>query len=136
MGLGGALNIGRTALLSYQTAIEVTGNNLANVGSKGYHRQVVTMSPVPDQEIMSGVFVGRGVQLESIRRQVDNALEARLRNGLANEAGANQKASILAQIETIHNELSDKDLSTKLGEFSMRFPIWRTGPWTIRCARW
>ncbi len=121
MGLGGALNIGRTALLSYQTAIEVTGNNLANVGSRGYHRQVVTMSPIPDQEIMSGVFVGRGVQIESIRRMVDNALEGRLRQGLANEAGTNERASILAQIEAIHNELSDKDLSTKLGEFFNAF---------------
>ena len=38
MGLTSSLQIGRTGLLAGQTGIEVTGNNLSNISTRGYHR--------------------------------------------------------------------------------------------------
>lgn len=112
-----SLQIGRTALLTHQTAIEVTGNNLANIATRTYHRQRVDLAPLPSQQISSDVFVGRGVQILQIVRQVNQALEGRIRNALSEEAGSTERAAILSQIESIYNEMSDQDLSTYLSEF-------------------
>ena len=45
MGLNGALQIGRSAILTSQAAISVAGNNMANAATPGYHRQVANLSP-------------------------------------------------------------------------------------------
>lgn len=117
MSLTGALQIGRSGLLSQQAALEVTGNNLANVATRGYHRQTVSLSPALNQEIQQGVFVGRGVQIEAITRQIDEALEARLRSAVADQSRSSTSQELLSQVEAIQNEFSGVDLSTKLGEF-------------------
>lgn len=117
MSLGGALEIGRSGLLASQTAIEVAGNNLANVATRGYHRQVLSQSPARDQEIQQGVFIGRGVMIDQIRRQVDEALEARVRGGVSDQSAAGAKQNVLSQIETLQNELTDGGLSSRLDEF-------------------
>ena len=121
MSLGNALQIGRTGLLASQAAIEVAGNNLANAATVGYHRQRVDLVPVGDQKISRNAFVGRGVQISQIVRQVDVSLENRLRLGLADQSGARIAQDMLAQIEVIHNELSDNDLSSHLSAF---FSAW------------
>ncbi len=113
----GALQIGRSGLLASQTALEVTGNNLANMATRGYHRQVVTLAPMRSQNIGSNLFVGRGVQVMQITRTVNEALEARLRSSIADESRSAIRQEVLSQIEAIYNELSDHDLSTQLGEF-------------------
>lgn len=116
MSLGGALQIGRSALIANQTAIEVTGNNLANVATKGYHRQEIALAPIADQEIRDGVFVGRGVQVQQVLRQIDEALEGRVRTSVADESASASRQDVLSQIESLQNELSGNDLSTHLGE--------------------
>lgn len=117
MSLGGALEIGRSGLLASQTAIEVAGNNLANVATRGYHRQVVSQSPVRDQQVQQGVFVGRGVVIDRIRRQVDDALEARVRGGISDQSAAASRQDILSQIEALQSELTDTGLSNRIDEF-------------------
>ena len=117
MSLGGALQIGRTGLLASQAAIEVAGNNLANLATRGYHRQRVTLVPMRAQQLQDGIFIGRGVQIQQIIRQVDEALEGRLRTGIADESRSLAHQEVLSQIEAIHNEFSGIDLSTHLGAF-------------------
>ncbi len=117
MSLNSALQIGRSALLSHQAAIEVTGNNLANSATRGYHRQTIGLQPIQGQEVYSGIFIGRGVQIESILRHVNDALEGRIRGSIADQGGAGVSADILAQVEALQNELSDTDLSSQLSAF-------------------
>lgn len=117
MSLGGALQIGRTGLLASQAAIEVTGNNLANVATRGYHRQTISLAPVGDSRVQGDIFIGRGVQIQAIQRQVNEAIETRLRGSIADEAAAAVRQDILTEIESIQNELSDNGLSNYLGEF-------------------
>ena len=117
MSLTSALQIGRSGLLANQAAISVTGNNIANVAVAGYHRQAVSLTPAGDQELQAGIFFGRGVQLESIMRQVSEGLESRLRDSFSDESGYNAQFNILSQIEAIQNELSDNDLSSHMTNF-------------------
>ncbi|RMD66317.1 MAG: flagellar hook-associated protein FlgK, partial [Planctomycetota bacterium] len=80
MGLTASLQIGRTALTASQAAIQVTGNNLANAATPGYHRQVATVIPVRGAIEQENAFFGRGVRLQDISRQIDESLQARLRS--------------------------------------------------------
>ncbi|MEX0777199.1 MAG: flagellar hook-associated protein FlgK [Phycisphaeraceae bacterium] len=121
MSLNSALSIGRTALMTHQAAIEVTGNNLANAATRGYHRQTINLEPIRSQEIQTGIFVGRGVQVQTIQRQVNQGLEARLRNGISQEAGTTTRQDLLSQIEALQGEFSDSDLSSQLNVFFNSF---------------
>ncbi len=120
MSLTAAIQIGRSALVSSQVGIQVAGNNLANAATPGYSRQVLGLTPTRDQ-ILSNYTAGRGVSIERIQRQVDEALEARLRAGLADEASAATRLDVLSQLESTLNELSGSDLSTELTDF---FNVW------------
>lgn len=117
MTLGSALQIGRSALTTHQAAIEVAGNNLANMATQGYHRQRILLEPLRNQQLQAGIFVGRGVQMQSITRQVDAALEGRVRANLADQSFSLARRDILSQIEALQNEFSDSDLSSHLNAF-------------------
>lgn len=121
MGLSSALQIGRSGLLTSQTAIEVAGNNLTNVATRGYHRQELIVQPAGAVEVQNGIFVGRGVQVDQIVRRVDEALEGRIRSSVADQSSSLVRQEMLAQIEAAQNELSGIDLSTHLNEFFNAF---------------
>ncbi|MGN6505009.1 MAG: flagellar hook-associated protein FlgK [Tepidisphaeraceae bacterium] len=117
MSLNGALNIGGTALAINQAAIHTVGNNLANVGNDDYTRQTVNLGTTPDTQLAPGQFVGNGVQLDGIARQVDEALNARLRSTLSDNNSASTNQDWLGRVQAVFNELSDNDLSTQLSTF-------------------
>jgi len=117
MALNSALQIGRTGLLAHQQAVKVAGNNLANAATRGYHRQTISLSPTPYSELRSGTFIGTGVQISGITRQINVALEERLRNSISDESGSLARKDILDQIEAIQAELGDNNLSSILGDF-------------------
>lgn len=120
MSLTSSLMIGQTALAASQVAIQVTGNNLANAATPGYHRQRVELTPVSGHRFGSS-FIGRGVQVQDIRRMLDPALQSRLRDAIGQEASADIERQVLDQIESLTNELSGTDLSTELGKFFSAF---------------
>ncbi len=117
MSLIGALNIGASALAVQQAALQTTGNNIANAGDPNYTRQVNRLSPSPDQQIRPGLFAGTGVMLTGIQRQIDEALEGRLRGSTSDAEGADTTQQWLGRIESVFNELGDEDLSTRLSKF-------------------
>lgn len=113
MGLTNSLQIGRSGLLTQQRGIEVTGNNLANVATEGFRRQRVELGAAGDQAV-GGQFVGRGVALDSVTRQVSEAVDGRLRSAIADQGGAAVLQGRLERLEALRNELSGNDLSTAL----------------------
>ncbi len=113
----GALNVGKTALAVQQAAIQVTGNNIANAGNADYTRQVVTVTPAKDRQIAPGVFIGTGINISDITRQVDEALEGRLRGAISDDESADVIQQWLSRVESTFNELSDDDLSTQLSTY-------------------
>ncbi len=121
MGLIGSLQIGKTGLLASQAALQVVGQNLANLATDGYHRQKITLAPERAQQIGPGLFIGRGVKIQSITRTVDEALEARLRGSISDQSASEIRQQLLGRIEAIENEFSGTDLSTALGEFFNAF---------------
>jgi flagellar hook-associated protein 1 FlgK len=117
MSLVGALNIGKTALAAHQTALQVTSNNIANAGNPDYTRQVARLVPGRDIPGAAGVLLGTGVYVDSITRQIDQALEQRIRNSLSDQQAATVRQEVLSRIESVLNGLGDNDLSAQLTAF-------------------
>jgi len=117
MSLTTALNIGRTGLAVNQAGLQITGNNIANAGNADYTRQVATITSGRDQELRPGMFLGTGVNLDNVKRQINESLEQRLRGSNSESESADTIQEWLSQVESTFNELSDDDVSTKLSTF-------------------
>src|SRR6185436_10230714 len=117
MSLIGTLQVGKSALAVQQAAIQVTGNNIANAGNPDYTRQVADIGPSKDRQLRPGVFIGTGVDLSSIKRQIDEALNSRLRASVSDNNSADVTQQWLGRVESLFNELGDEDLSTQLSTF-------------------
>jgi flagellar hook-associated protein 1 FlgK len=66
-------DVGSSALNSLQRAISTTGNNIANVNTEGYSRQLVEFS-TRNPEYRGGFYLGSGVEVSSIHRAYDQFL--------------------------------------------------------------
>jgi flagellar hook-associated protein 1 FlgK len=117
MSLLGTLQVGKSALAVQQAALQVTGNNIANAGNADYTRQVANLAPSRDQQLQPGMFIGTGVDLTGIQRQIDEALNARLRSSVSDSQSADTTQQWLGRVESVFNELSDQDLSTQMSTF-------------------
>jgi flagellar hook-associated protein 1 FlgK len=117
MSLTSAINSSRSALAASQLGIQVASNNIANLATPGYSRQVLGLAPMPGDRSMQGISVGRGVLVRDVSRQVDTALQARLWLSTADSAGADAQRRVLAQLESTLGELGDNDLSSELSAF-------------------
>ncbi len=116
MGLTSAFSVGRTALSAYQAALQVTGQNIANVSTPGYTRSTTRLSALPGNITTAGQL-GRGVQVSNIRRQISESLQTRLRTAIGDRTSANIERDALNRIEAVLNPLGDTNLGSLVSEF-------------------
>jgi flagellar hook-associated protein 1 FlgK len=114
--LFGVLNIGTSALLLQQRAINVTGNNIANVNTPGYSRQrlnIETASPVA-----SAVGpVGFGVRSAGVERVYDRFLGVQLNSENANLGRWEAQKGMLERVEVVFDESGGYGLNQALSDF-------------------
>lgn len=72
------LKVGVSALIANQTGLRTVGNNIANTNTEGYSRQEVIFNDRPSNAIGSVGFIGSGVNIEGIRRVVNEYVQAEL----------------------------------------------------------
>ncbi len=116
MGLTSSLSVGRTALLAYQSALQVAGQNIANVATPGYTRTIADLSAIPGQNLSPGQL-GNGVRLTSVRRAISETLQARLRMAVSDKSSAGAERATLARIENLFDPLGDRNLGSLLSSF-------------------
>jgi flagellar hook-associated protein 1 FlgK len=118
MGLiSSALQIGRSAVLSYQAVMEIVGNNISNAGNPDYTRQSAGLSARPGILLANGLQPGAGVALSSLKRNLDESLEGRIRAAIGDQKSAEAQAEWVGRIETFFDELSGAGISSRLTEF-------------------
>ncbi len=117
MSLISALNIGKSALAAHQAAIQVTSGNISNAGNPDYTRQVARTAPNSDYQLKPGAMIGTGVSLVGIDRQIDNALEERIRSSMSDSESAGVSQQWLGRIEAIFNGTGGDYLSEQLTVF-------------------
>lgn len=128
MTLTNAFNIGQSGLTTSQTAIQIAGHNLANISTPGYTRQVARIQPVTGSDELGGVYIGRGVRVVEVIRQIDQALQGRLQDSVSREAFAATSEQTLASVESLLNELTGIDLSTEINTFFASFSEFANNP--------
>ncbi|MCA9242519.1 MAG: flagellar hook-associated protein FlgK [Phycisphaerales bacterium] len=121
MTLGASFQIGRSALAAYQAAIAISGQNIANVGNVNYTRQSGRLSALFGGTLIGGVKPGSGVRIDALQRHFDSAIEDRLRVSLGGRSASQTVYDNLSRVESLYNELTDQDLSTRLGELFSAF---------------
>jgi len=119
-GLLNALNAGRTSLATNQKAIEITGNNIANVNTPGYSRQEPVLTPYPALNF-GDFFIGQGVKISDIQRQYDAFTSAQLLDKSKTYGEENAKATPLAELERVFT-ISENSLATEIDRF---FDSWQ-----------
>src|SRR5581483_1340969 len=113
MAIDLTLNIAARALTVDQAALGVIGNNIANVNTPGYTRQVPVLSAASEQG--GGTFhLDGGVLLQSVQQILDPFVAQRL---LAATTDAAQKNAVATQLTALVSHLGDSSLTTLLGNF-------------------
>ncbi len=113
--MAGLINIGLTGVLSHQSALNTTGNNIANANTDGYSRQEVQFDTQPGRNTGAG-YIGSGVQITDIRRLANEFITQQVR----------EDSSLFGEQDALNSELSRLDnllgsnatgLSDALGKF-------------------
>lgn len=111
-----ALNIGRSALMAQQIALDTTGHNLANVSTEGYSRQRVSITSAVSVDSDKGSF-GTGVNLDKVSRVHEIFLERQLSRVTTQNSYDTQMAMGLTELQAVINEPGEHSISTAMTEF-------------------
>jgi len=115
-----ALSSAKLGLLAQQLAIEVTGQNIANVETEGYSRQDVTFEAnTPRHAIKYGSMhqIGTGVRVAGIERAHDQFLFEQIMDEGDLSGSTEVKKDIFEQLEILFNEGSGRSLNDALSSF-------------------
>jgi flagellar hook-associated protein 1 len=108
------MQIGRSALLSYQSALQIIGNNISNAGSPDYTRQTPGLSPINGPGLPEGMRPGSGVALTSLKRNLDEALENRIRAAAGQSEAALTSRQSLGQVEGLFDPVTGLQLDERI----------------------
>lgn len=116
----GGINIAHSALMTSRMALEVAGQNIANMKDPNYSQQVVRT----DSKFLtsSGAFAGQhatfdGVGITQLSRVTDQFLVGRHNAELSSEGFKQERVQLLVGIEKTYNEPSDHGLTQNLSAF-------------------
>ena len=115
------LSIGKSGLFTAKQSMSTTSHNIANANTEGFSRQEVrTETAVPIGE--GGYVIGRGVEIQSIRRAHDDMVEKKLNNALTGHKFNEERMTQLGHLEEIFNEINSEGMNKILNRFfnSMR----------------
>lgn len=113
----GLLTIGQSALLTQQKAINVTGNNIANVNTPEYSRQQLTIKQgstvyINDQAMSTGVTADT-----SIQRSYNQFISAQLNAENEDLGRWEAQKEALEKVELLFDDSDDSGLSNAMTEF-------------------
>jgi flagellar hook-associated protein 1 FlgK len=119
--LSGSLSIALQALNAEQGAVAVTSNNIANVNTPDYARQVPVFEENPP--LADGPLeFGTGVTLEQAQTIRDNILQIRIDQENQQSGQLNSFVNSMNQLQALFNEDSGAGLQTPLSNF---FSAWQ-----------
>ncbi|MGC8862524.1 MAG: flagellar hook-associated protein FlgK [Armatimonadota bacterium] len=117
------LDIALGALRANQLALDVTAHNIANAGTKGFHRQEAILKP---GSALSGAFaanglgvaqLGAGVVVAGIRRVQTDYIDAQARIAMQWLGMWDARSGYLNQVESLLAEPSEGGLSAVIERF-------------------
>jgi len=101
--LGAILSTGKQALLAQQTALQVTGQNIANVNTPGYSREHPEFVSTPTSITTA---LRSGVTVDEVARAYDRFVTTQINVASSNLQSTQTQADLLGQVESLFNDLS------------------------------
>ncbi len=116
------LDIAISALRANQYALNVTGHNIANAGTEGYHRQEAVFMPGTTTSggtaTSAGIAqLGTGVTIQAIRRMQTAQMDGQVRSMNQFLGWYSTQSESLRQVESVFGEPGGTGLSTVLDKF-------------------
>lgn len=98
-----SLQTALSGLRAAQLQMNAIGQNMANVNTPGYTRQLVNLTEALPYQTPSG-WIGTGVDVSGINRARDAFLDARVRSTSDTQAGLQARADLLQSTESVMGE--------------------------------
>ncbi len=115
-GLNSIMDASLSAMFASQAGLATTGHNIANANTPGYSRQqVMVVARRPD--IMPYGALGRGVDIQGIRRLQDDFLLKNLRGQNARLSSYSSTDSTLYELENILGSVDNDHIGTSMTNF-------------------
>lgn len=115
-GLNSLYDIGRTGLFVNQKAIEISGNNIANVDTPGYSRREVLFEESINYDFRPGQM-GTGVQAKEVIRHFDEFIEHDYNHKSSMRDRWDATYESLRSVENLFNEAETAGMNQALSEF-------------------
>jgi len=96
----GIFSIGTSGLTAAYTALQTTGNNIANANTPGYSRQIVDLAAQVGTSL-SGNYIGQGVAVVGIKRAYNELLTRQVDSAQASASQTDTRATLLNQINNL-----------------------------------
>lgn len=109
MTISAIFNSASSSLAAQRIALDVTGENIANVNTEGYSRQRVILETAPTTT-HNGFPLGGGVNVALVQRIYDNILNKQINDGTSLMGNNESKLQTLMQVEPYLNEISGNSI--------------------------
>ncbi len=103
--MAGILNIGVSALMSFQRSLTTTGHNIANAETEGYSRQSTDLTTRTPQQFGND-WLGSGVRVSQVERQYDQFLASSVRASLSSTT---ELETYFTRASSLDNLLANSD---------------------------
>lgn len=116
MAVSPLMNTGTHSLLAHQVALNVTGNNVANVDTEGYCRQSVRFEEYTPMNRRPGQ-IGQGSYIGEVYRNFNRFIENSYLDRFTQQQRWSEQSTVLASVENIFNEANRDGISSQLSAF-------------------
>ncbi len=130
MALTRLFEISSKSLSTYQRALAISSNNIANASNPNYSRQRAQLtSTEPDHS--TNIELGTGVDITDVQRVRNTILDSQIRKYTGNKEDADYRTSVMGNIESLYSEPTDSGLSNLIKKFFNSWNDLATDPASI-----
>jgi flagellar hook-associated protein 1 FlgK len=110
-----------SALTVSQNQMDIVGQNISNVNTKGYTRQRVDINSVSFRTSnlkygLTGVVIGQGVETSGVSQYRDTFLDLRYRNESSKAGSEEVQLSALSDLEAVFDEITTDGLDSQFSD--------------------
>jgi flagellar hook-associated protein 1 FlgK len=116
MSVLNTLRIGQSGLRAASSGIEVTGHNVANANTDGYHKRTLGTA-VTSTVNQGGMWFGQGTSVSDVSRAGDELISSRLLDAQGETAHQSALYDTLSVVETMFSETDQSGVASSLSAF-------------------
>ncbi len=125
-GLFDTLNIGRSTLEASQAGVQVTGHNISNANTEGFHRRRLDQSP--EAPPPGGLVILGGVRTNGSARVTNRLLNKQVNTSLGLEAKADTTQGLMMQVESASARIGSDGLGGAISNLFSKMSSLSTSP--------